>query len=247
VAPEEIPAFLGRVYGFLGTRIIELLRVARKVSRGTLLEGCELRHGERFDQALAGGKGLILGIGHTGNYELAGLTVSARGYPVNSLARPVTNPYIDRWGTRVRTVTGSKISPSDRAAREMLAVLRRNEILVIELDIDAKDAGQLVDFCGRPVSMHDGAARLALKRGAPIIVVEIYREGATDVVDVQEPIDASRFAGRPDDVEELTKEIARRFDEAVRRRPDQWLWLLDRWRGADRRLECQTPQAGSIE
>jgi KDO2-lipid IV(A) lauroyltransferase len=123
-------------------------------------------------------------------------------------------------------------------------------MLVIEIDIDSKDAGILVDFCGRPAAMHDVPAKIAIKRGAPIILVECYRdEEGVDVVHVHEPIDSSAYKGRPDGVEELTRELARQFDDAVRRHPDQWMWLLDRWRGADRRLERErklTEETGQV-
>jgi Kdo2-lipid IVA lauroyltransferase/acyltransferase len=237
VEPDGIPAFLDRVYANLGSRILDILRLPRAVSRGTIKDSADFRHQERFDEAREQGNGLIVVIGHLGNYESGGVVVGANGHPLNSLARTIPNRFIDRYVTSIRAQTGCKIIPSDKAAREMIAVLKRNEILVIEIDIDAKDDGILVDFCGRPAAMHDVPAKLAIKRSAPIILVEVFQEEGIDVINVLEPIDVEAYRDRPDGVEELTREIARQFDAAVRRHPDEWFWLLDRWRGADRRLE----------
>jgi lauroyl/myristoyl acyltransferase len=66
---------------------------------------------------------------------------------------------------------------------------------------------------------------------------------------MHEPIQSSKYKGRPDGVEELTREVARQFDEAVRRHPDPWMWLVDRRRGADRRLERErklTEKTGQV-
>jgi KDO2-lipid IV(A) lauroyltransferase len=243
VEKEEIPAFLDRVYFNLGCRIVDILRVPRAVAKGTICDGVNFVNQQRFNEAREAGNGLIVVIGHLGNYESGGVVVGANGHPLNSLARPIPNRFIDRYVTNIRTQTGCKIIPSDKAAREMIAVLKRNEILVIEIDIDAKDDGILVDFCGRPAATHDATAKLAIKRGAPVILVECFREAGIDTINVLEPIETEPYRGRPDGVEELTREIGRQFDEAVRRHPDQWLWLLDRWRGADRRLEREPAQA----
>lgn len=238
VEPAGVPAFLERVYANLGARIIDILRTPRAVARGTLMQGTRLDNIQVFDRCLAGGKGLIVAIGHLGNYETGGVIVGAAGYTLNSLARPIPNRFIDRYVTGIRTRTGCRIIPSDRAAREMLRVLARNELLVIEIDIDAKDDGVLVDFCGRPAAMHVAPARLAIKRGAPIVLVDCFRgPDGVDVIRFQEPLSPAGYRDTAEGVEALTRELARRFDERVREHPDQWLWLLDRWRGAERRLE----------
>ncbi|MDF1661772.1 MAG: lysophospholipid acyltransferase family protein [Planctomycetota bacterium] len=246
VKTEDVPRVLTQVFTNTGMAIIEMLRMPRFLARNRLGETVDCRGLEYFDQTLAKGNGCIVVVGHLGNYELGGVVTASKGYPLNALARPIQNRYIDRFVTEIRSQTGNKIIPTTRAIGEMMRVLRRNEILVVEIDLDAKYDGILVDFCGRPASTYRSPALFALKFKTPIILSHSYRENGANVMQLCEPIDPADFADRENPVEELTHFIGKKFDERVRARPDQWFWLLDRWRGAEkliRRRAAEKEQA----
>jgi Kdo2-lipid IVA lauroyltransferase/acyltransferase len=247
VKAEEIPRVLRQVYTNLGMAILEMLMLPKLLARNKLSELFDLRRLDIFDQCLEQGKGCLVVVGHMGNYELGGVVVANKGYPLNSLARPINNRFIDRYVTGIRSKTGNKIVPTDRAIVEMLRVLRRNEILVIEVDMDAKYDGILVDFCGRPASTYRSPALFGIKCGSPIVMINSYRENGKNVVELTEPIDPKEYGDRDNGVEELTQFIGKRFDESVRQRPEQWLWLLDRWRGAGKLLRRQAEENQSQE
>jgi KDO2-lipid IV(A) lauroyltransferase len=236
LASAEMPAFLDRVYENLGRSLMELLLVPRLLARGEIARRVRLERFQVFDRALEAGKGAIVVLGHLGNYELIGLAVSLRGYPVHSLVRPIVNRPLDRYLERLRQVTGQKVIPREGALGEMIRVLRRNGILVIQIDQDAKENGLLVDFLGRPASTHRSPALLALKYGVPLIPVDMYREGGTHVCVLEDPIDPIPYRDRPDALGALTAELSRRFERQVRSHPDQWWWVFDRWRGAEKML-----------
>lgn len=247
VPPEDVPRVLTQVYSNTGMAILEMLRLPRLLAKNKLSEAFELRGLEHFDKSLEKGHGCIAVVGHLGNYELSGVVTAHRGYPLNSLARPIQNRYIDRFVTGIRSKTGNKIIPSDRAIGEMLRVLRRNEILVIEIDLDAKYDGILVDFCGRPASTYRSPALFALKFKSPIVFSYSFRENGKNVMELAEPIDPSDFADRENAVEELTHFIGKKFDERVRECPDQWFWLLDRWRGAEKLIRRRAAEKEAAE
>lgn len=234
VPPAGIPAFLDRVYENLGWSLMELLLVPRLLARGEIGRRVLLERFHVFDRALEAGKGAIAVIGHLGNYELGGLAACLAGYPLHSLARPIVNRWLDRWLDRLRRRTGQRIIPRDGALGEMIRVLRRNGILVIQIDQDAKGGGVLVDFLGRPASTHKSPALLALKYGVPIIPVDIYRKDGLNHCVLEDPIDPVPYRGRSDAVEALTAEVSRRFERQVRAHAEQWWWVFDRWRGAEK-------------
>jgi KDO2-lipid IV(A) lauroyltransferase len=236
VPPAEVPEFLDRVYDSLGRSLMELLWVPRILARRGMDRVVRLERFHVFDRLLEEGKGVIAVIGHLGNYELTGLAACLAGYPLHSLARPIVNRWIDRYLERIRRRTGQRIIPREGALGEMIRVLRRNGILVIQIDQDAKEGGLLVDFLGRPASTHRSPALLALKYGVPIVPTDIYRKGDVNYCVLEDPIDPVPYRDRPDAVEALTAEVSRRFERQVRAHPDQWWWVFDRWRGADKRI-----------
>ncbi len=236
VAPADVPRFLGRVYESLGRSLMELLWVPRILACRGMDRVVRLERFHVFDRLLREGKGAIAVIGHLGNYELAGLATCLAGYPLHSLARPIVNRWLDRYLDRIRRRTGQRIIPREGALGEMIRVLRRNGILVIQIDQDAKEGGLLVDFLGRPASTHRSPALLSLKYGVPIVPTDIHRRGGLNYCVLEEPIDPAPYRDRPDAVEALTAEVSRRFERQVLAHPEQWWWVFDRWRGAEKRI-----------
>lgn len=234
--PDEIPEFLDRVYRHLGICILEILMIPRLIARGQIRDTFRLERYDVFDRCLEEGKGAIAIIGHLGNYELGGVVATMAGYPMNALARPVVNRHIDAFLTRYRSAGGNRIISTDNPIGAMIRVLRRNEILIIEIDQDAKRDGILVDYFGRPASTYRSAALFSIKYGAPIVIAECYREGRENVCVLSDPIRPDAYKDREDGIRALTQEVAKRFEECVRRHPDQWFWVYDRWRGAEKML-----------
>ena len=246
VEPEDIPAFLDRVYRNIGICTMEILMIPRLIARKELQGTFRLERYDVFDRCREEGKGVIAVIGHLGNYELGGVVATMSGYPMNALARPVVNRYIDAFLTQYRSAGGNRIISIDNPIGAMIKVLRRNEILIIEIDQDAKLDGVLVDYFGRPASTYRSAALFSIKYGAPIVIADIYREGRQNVCVIQDPIRPDAFKDRPDGVEALTQVVAKQFEECVRRHPDQWFWVYDRWRGARKLLRAQKEGRGDV-
>jgi len=65
-------------------------------------------------------------------------------------------------------------------------------------------------------------------------MANIYREGAMNYVVLSDPIYPDAFRDRPDPVKALTQAYSDRFEEFVRQHPDQWFWMHDRWKTAER-------------
>jgi KDO2-lipid IV(A) lauroyltransferase len=180
------------------------------------------------------GLGVIVVIGHLGNWEVGGLAVTLAGFPIQSLARPITNPWIDRYLNRFRTQTGQRTIPRDRALGEMIRVLSKGGMLVVQVDQDARNLGVYVNFFGRPASTHRAPATLSLKYRSPVVLVNTYREGQINYAVCSEPIYPDGFRDRPNPVKALSQAYSARFEEFVRQHPDQWFWMHDRWKTAER-------------
>lgn len=241
--PHAVARFVRRVYEHLGISLVENLMLPKMIHGGGLLENTRLERFDIVDRALAAGRGCIVVIGHLGNWEWGGLAVAMSGYPLNSLARPIENVFLDRYITRFRTITGQRIIPKYNAIRAMVDVLKRNGMLVIQVDQDARHAGLIVPFLGRPASTVKSPALLALRHAAPILPVNVWRDGeGVHHVRITEPLAVGTYASTEESVRALTAAMNARLEEFVREHPTQWMWLHARWRTAGRVLRARAEE-----
>lgn len=232
--PDQIPAFISRVYQHVGLGFVEMLMIPRLMKRHEVSRYVKLVRYDVFDRCVKEGRGVIVVIGHLGNWEIGGIATTLAGYPIHSLARPINNPWIDRYLRRFRTQTGQKMIPRDRALGDMIRVLQRGGLLVVQVDQDARQVGVYVNFFGRPASTHRAPATLALKYNAPIVLVNTYREGKLNYAVCSDPIYPGDFRDCKDPVQALTQAYSLQFEGFVRQHPDQWFWMHDRWKTAER-------------
>jgi KDO2-lipid IV(A) lauroyltransferase len=120
----------------------------------------------------------------------------------------------------------------DESPRELLRRLHRNEVIGIlpDQDIDSLN-GIFVEFFGRPAYTPVAPAKLALACRAPILPNFLVRlPGGRYRILVEDPIRPEEYAGRPDAVEAVTTAWMKACEKVIRRYPDQWSWMHDRWK-----------------
>ena len=233
-APGAIPDFIARVYNHVGLGFAEMLKLHRLLKHHDVSRYVKLVRFDILSRCAEEGRGVIIVIGHLGNWEVGGLAVTLSGFPIQSLARPLSNPWIDRYLNRFRTQAGQRVIPRDRALAAMIRVLLSGGMLVVQVDQDARDLGVPVNFFGRPASTHRAPATLSLKYNAPVVMVNTYREGQLNYAVCSEPLQPDDYRGQTDPVRALTQAISDRFEGFVRQHPDQWFWMHDRWKTAER-------------
>jgi KDO2-lipid IV(A) lauroyltransferase len=232
--PHRIPRFIRKVYEHVGLGFVEMLMTPRLLKRREIPRYVKLVRYDIFDQVRKDGRGVIAVIAHLGNWEIGGVASTLAGYPLESLARPLGNPWIDRYLQEFRTQSGQRIIHRDRALGEMIRVLHRGGILVVQVDQDARQAGVYVNFFGRPASTHRAPATLSLKYNAPLVIVNTYREGQVNYAILSEPLYPDAFRREPDPVRALTQAYCDRLEGYIRQHPEQWFWMHDRWKTAER-------------
>lgn len=242
--PDTLSGFIDRVYDHIGLGSVEMMMIPKLIEH--VQDHVRLERFHVVSEVLAQGRGMIVVIGHLGNWELIGLAVCHAGYPLHSLARPIENPWVDRYLNRFRTQTGQSIIPKYHALGEMVRVLQRNEILIIQVDQDARSHGVYVDFFGRPASTHRSPALLALKYRTPIVVANIYRDQGIHHCVLSDPILPDSFRNYADPVVALTQTYTEKFEECVRAHPDQWFWVHDRWKTAERKYQLRPGGGGEL-
>ncbi len=224
-----------RVFENLGISAAENLMLPRMIGSPTFLEHTRFEDLDIVDRVIAQGRGTIVTIAHLGNWEWIGLSVCMRGYALRSIARPIDNPYVERWLSGFRTLTGQRIIVKFGAMRAMVDVLKRNEILVILADQDARESGVMAPFFGHPAMTVKSPALLSLRYGSPIVPVNIWRDDAgLHHVKITPPLATPQGVSHDDAVRLLSTALNARFEEFIREHPAQWMWVHPRWKHAQR-------------
>ncbi len=184
---------------------------------------------------------VVLVSGHLGNFELALFVTGILGIPSYAIARPLDNPYLNRWLKRFRESRGQFILPTTGSAPEVQRVLDGGGMLSLLGDQHAGTKGCWVDFMGRPASCHKALALFTLSEGAPMIVTHAVRNGGPLQLLVgcngQKGIaDPANLSPELSDVGSLTQWYNQRLEEFVRSYPEQYWWVHRRWKEKPRRV-----------
>jgi len=226
-------ALLGRgVFAQLGTSAVELCRLLRDPNSAppVVIPPASLA---ALDEALAPGRGVVYATGHIGNWELMAAALARAGYGVSTIAKESYDPRFTALLDSGRSGFGVSCiyrgTPGASAA--MLRALGANRLLGILVDQDTDVPGAFVPFLGLDAHTPTGAAALARRTSATLVVGSIRRTASgTHVIEIA-PVEP----GGSD--EETTARISAILGSRVADHPSQWVWFHQRWktRPVDRR------------
>jgi KDO2-lipid IV(A) lauroyltransferase len=190
---------------------------------------------QHVQDAVDAGRGVVLALPHSGNWDVAGLWLVQHGYPFSTVAerlRPESLfdqfvAYREGLGMRVIPLTGG-----DRPPMQVLAErLRAGEVVCLVADRDLSRQGVGVDFFGEPTRMPAGPALLAATTGAALLPVHLHYDGDGWGQWVGPPIELGDGRLR-DRVQRATQALADVFADRIALHPADWhmlqpLWLAD--------------------
>jgi Kdo2-lipid IVA lauroyltransferase/acyltransferase len=236
VAFPELPAadrrrLARRSFEHVGLMTAELCRAAIELPDRTLsriqvegldhLRGAMRRHG----------RALVV-TAHLGNWELLSLVHPLTGFPLAIVARRLDTAWLDTLVRGLRESATVEIIDKRRAVRPVLAALRRGSMVALMLDQNAtRREGVFVPFFGRPASTSRSAATLAIRTATPIVPLFIRRTlDGRHAVTIEPPLVPPPGRLSREAVLTLTAACSQRIEAAIRRAPEQWLWMHGRWR-----------------
>ncbi|MBN8470512.1 lysophospholipid acyltransferase family protein [Corallococcus exiguus] len=182
---------------------------------------------------VATGKGALLVTAHFGNWELVGQMLIRWGIPLNALVRPLKGALNTRIAVN-RLGAGAGLIYPKGAIQEITDAVNRGESAYMLLDqaLPAKSA-VFVPFFGRLASTTPAMAVAAERTGVPVFVVMGVRPpgpGARYRLEVEGPILPPQPGECADPITEHTARVTAAMERAIRRHPEQWLWLHRRWK-----------------
>lgn len=227
---EKIISVAKQVSKNLGKTFIEFLQYP-KYSPEDIKKKMKIVNSHYLDEALSGGKGVILLAPHLGNFELACARVSI-DYPLEIVARPLRNKLLNEFVTKVKAQCGVKLifTTEDDAKQQYIECLGQNKILTIAVDLDAGKRGIFIDFLGKPASTYCGWVVIAQRTGCAVITGFPIRHNSTHVAIFEKMVDLEFTEDKEKDLFVNTVKANKIVEDYINRYPEQWFWLNKRWR-----------------
>ncbi|MCR5976346.1 phosphatidylinositol mannoside acyltransferase [Gordonia jinghuaiqii] len=224
--PDELLADAMRSYARYWCEAFRLPAQDRATSASTATLPAEDR--ARLDAAVGRGKGVVLALPHTGNWDMAGVwlvqnygsfaTVAERLQPESLFNQFVA--YRESLGFEIFPLSGGEQPPFGLLAER----LRAGGIVCLLGERDIARHGVPVTFFGERTRMPAGSARLAIETGAALLPCHHwFCEAPRSMMSVGEEIDVTGG------VEAATQALADAFAANIAAHPADWHMLQPLW------------------
>ena len=228
----EMAGFAGRerittgVFDSVARLVVAFARFPQ-ITRGNVQEWIQYEGLENFERARGRGKGVLVATAHLGNWELSAFCHAYLAAPMHIVVRPIDNAKIDALVERRRALSGNYVIAKKDAARGILRALKAGDAAGILIDQNTTpEQGVFVDFFGVKACAGSAFVKLAHHSGAAVVPgYALWSEKAGRYVLHFEP--EVEMTG---DVQADTQRVHARLEAAIRKHPDQWLWIHRRWK-----------------
>ncbi len=211
-------------------------------SRDELFGHFSVKGAEHVENARKKGRGVILLTCHMGNFELLVAALPKAG---------VQNPYgiyrkfdfkpLERLMLEMRQRFGATLIPMRGASEKIDDILREGGEIgtLFDQNVDWYK-GVFVDFFGRPACTNSGFAKLALRSKSPVVPMYTTRKGKRFFIEFLPEVPLAETGDRIKDIEINTRNYTSAVESMVRRNPDQYFWVHNRWKT---KPYCEYPRA----
>jgi lauroyl/myristoyl acyltransferase len=200
-----------------------------RIRRDTEVLGAEL-----IARARDEGRGVILALPHSGNWDAAGVWLADwLGGPFLTIAERLRPESLYRRFLTYRESLGMKVVPLTGGPRPSSEVLRQwlddGGVSCLLVDRNFGTGGVPVDFFGRPAMMPSGAALLAARTGAALLPVVGRFAGAGWLLQVHPEVPVSGEGRLATRVGTAMQQVADVFTERLGEHPEDWHMLGRIW------------------
>jgi KDO2-lipid IV(A) lauroyltransferase len=177
------------------------------------------------------GKSVMALSAHYGNWEWGGLSTPLQvDYKkVIVLYKPLSNKSADRMARKNRSRTGISMESIYETARLFEHYAKKTTAFYLLADQSPSNASKSywTTFMGRETAFLHGPERYARLHDLPVIFLDIQR-----VKRGYYTLEFSLLTNNPVSLPngEITARYARKLEEVIRKKPENWLWSHRRWK-----------------
>jgi KDO2-lipid IV(A) lauroyltransferase len=175
------------------------------------------------------GKGVIVALPHSGNWDHAGAYFCQEGIRLVTVAEVLKPEKLFRKFLSYRESMGFEVLGLDsRAFVTLLRRAREKRLIALVADRDLSDSGIPVRFFGHTAKMPAGPAVLAIKEGLPLVVAHVSYTDAGIHIDFH-PITVATTGSDEEKISQTVQSIASTFELGIQEHPEDWHMLQRIW------------------
>lgn len=215
-----------RHFANLGANLFASIKLPM-LSREEILRVVEVEGLETLQAGNAAKSGFVMVLAHLGNWEMfAQLSPLVFGCPVGTIFQKLGNDLLDAEVRKNRATLGLQLF--ERKEGFVLAgrFMRAGGACGVLTDQHAGDAGLWAPFFGRLASTSTLAATLHLRTGSWLVPATVFTAG----VGRWKAVILPAIEPRDDDADALTVRINQTVEQLIRRQPEDWFWVHNRWK-----------------
>lgn len=228
-----------------GAMFMEVLSFPKlKGNMGSHVKVVGLEHLTRYKNSTE--RGAVIMTCHSDNWELMGGAFAQNGIPLVGVAKKQRSEGADKFINEYRTLIGMHITYRS-GVREMYKMLDEGHFigLIMDQDVGRVD-GVVVKFFNRATNFVTGAASMSRFRKVPIFPAFMHKNSdGTHTLEIFPPLMVERTSDKHADIKKMTQQLASLIEAHVRKYPDEWFWLHDRWKSM--RVEYKPEEVAEFE
>jgi len=224
---RELRRLLRHHFQRLGANLFCSLKIA-VMPIDQLAKTVDIENLDAVHRHLRLGRPVVLVLSHLGNWELISQILPRFiGYVRNgTIYQKLGNRFIDEHVRKLRGRAGVEMFDRKEGFQKAIELLRGGGAIGILSDQHAGDQGLWTPFFGRLGSTSPLPALLAKRTGAVLIPMALYTNGVARWQLTVEPA----LETRGESVESLTAKANEIIAHQIRRAPEDWFWVHNRWK-----------------
>lgn len=175
------------------------------------------------------GRGAVVSLPHSGNWDHAGAWATVRGWQVVTVAEVLKPKRLFERFLDYRRRLGFEVHPfgSPEIFGILTRRLREGAVVALVSDRDLSRSGVPVTFFGRSTRMPKGPAALSLATGCDLVPAHVGYDERGIVITFYAPV-ATPLTGDAA-IADLTQKCADSFAQGIATRPEDWHMLQRIW------------------
>lgn len=210
---------------------LDMARLASLLTRGGELS--EIVDCRALQEELDGVKAPFFVLSaHLGGWEVAAAAVASLVDSAHGIARITKNPLLNQWLRKTRQRVGLMIYPRRGGFRDLMRAMDQGHVGLQVVDQNQRLRGVFAPFFGKVASCERAAVTLALRCGYPLVFTAAIRKGSGFRFEmIVEPSFTPENTGdKTADLQRSIVQVNERLERMIRRAPEQYVWIHDRYR-----------------
>lgn len=197
-------------------------------------ESVSLKNDHLLRDPMQEGRGVVIALPHSGNWDHAGAYFCQQGIPLVTVAEILKPEKLFAKFLRYREQMGFEVLGLDsRAFVTLIKRAREKRLIALVADRDLSESGISVNFFGHEAKMPAGPAVLAIREGLPLVAAHVSYSPTGIHIEFNE-VAIPDIDNEEERIQETVQRTANLFADGISKAPEDWHMLQRIW--VDREL-----------